>query len=321
MSETVPRGSAPQIARHALGLLWLARYIERVESLARLLDVTRTFAWDDSDWTAILRINGDEASFFARYPEASQATVSRFYLLDTDNSTSVQAAMNSARENARTLRALISTEMWLHLNVLHTRIRALSEADLAPERLSALCTMLKEGAQAHSGITEGTFYRDQCWHFYMIGRCVERADQTTRLLDTRFNALAPHIMSGDAAIDDGGWNTLLRAAAGYHAYRREYPTGYRPVQVASFLLANTSFPRSVALNLLQLDWHLSQLRLRYHLRGGSAALERLDHLCGVLTNRTVADLVPRGLSPFLDWTQREIATLFDEIAAGFCGGG
>ncbi len=319
MSETVLRGPAPLIARHALGLMWLARYIERVENLARLLDVTRTFAYDDSDWMTMLRINGDEASFFERYPEASQATVSRFYLLDADNPASVQAAITWARENARTLRALISTEMWLHLNVLHGRIRALREADLAPERLSALCGMLKEGAQAHIGITEGTFYRDQCWHFYMIGRYVERADQTTRLLDTRFHALAPHVMSGDAAIDDGYWNALLRAAAGYHAYRREYPTGYRPVQVASFLLANTAFPRSVALNLSQLEWHLSRLRLRYQLRGGSAALERLDHLCGVLTNQTVADLVPRGLSPFLDWTQREIGTLFDEIAKGFCG--
>lgn len=321
MSGSLLRGATPLIARHALSLLWLARYMERVESLSRLLDVTRTFAHDDSDWTAILRINGDEANFFARNPEPSQAAVARFYLLDGDNPTSLQTAIELARENARTLRALISTEMWLHLNVFYAKIRALREADLAPERLSILCAMLKEGAQSHTGITEGTFYRDQCWHFYMIGRYVERADQTTRLLDTRFNALAPQAMSGDADIDAGYWDTLLRAAAGYHAYRREYPTGYRPAQVASFLLANTAFPRSVGLNLSQLDWHLSQLRLRYHLRGGTAALERLDHLCGVLTVRTVADLVPRGLSPFLDWTQREIATLFDEIVTGFCGGG
>lgn len=321
MSETLPRSAAPLIARHAFALLWLARYMERVENLARLLDVTRTFAPDDSDWTAILHINGDEADFFARFPEASQAAVARFFLLDGDNPSSVQTAIAWARENARTLRALISTEMWLQLNVFYAKIRALREADLAPERLSALCAMLKEGAQSHTGMTEGTFYRDQCWHFYMIGRYVERADQTTRLLDTRFNALAPQAMSGDADIDAGRWNTLLRAAAGYHAYRRAYPTGFRPAQVASFLLTNTAFPRSVALNLSQLDWHLSQLRLRYHLRGGSAALERLDHLCGVLTVQTVADLAPRGLSPFLDWTQREIATLFDEIVAGFCGGG
>ena len=322
MSDILPRsGPGPLVARHAGGLLWLARYIERVENLARLMDVTESFAHDDSAWLSILRINGDEARFVARNGEAGQASVARFYLLDGENPTSVQTSITWARENARTLRALISTEMWLHLNVFHARIRALTEADVAPDRMSTVCAMLKEGAQAHTGITEGTFYRDQCWHFYMIGRYLERADQTTRLLDTRFNALAPQVMAGDADIDAGHWNTLLRAAAGYHAYRREYPNGYLPAEVAGFLLANTAFPRSVALNLSQLEWHLTQLRLRYHLRGCSAALERVDNLCTLLRHQTVADLLARGLSPFLDWLQREIAGLHGDVIDRLCGGG
>ena len=100
-------------------------------------------------------------------PEA--ASVAHFYLLDAENSASVQTAIRFARENARTLRALISTEMWLQINVFHGQIRALREADIAPEELSDVCAMLKEGVQSHTGITEGTFYRDQCWHFYMMG--------------------------------------------------------------------------------------------------------------------------------------------------------
>ena len=194
MSETLQvTGTMHLIARHAASALWLARYIERIENLARLLDVTKTFTHDDSDWLTILRINGDAVGFQKRYPEVSQDNVARFYLLDADNPSSVQAAIAAAKENARTLRALISTEMWLQINVFHGRIRALSGADLAPDRLSAVCAMLKEGAQAHVGISEGTFYRDQCWHFTMIGRYLERADQTTRLLDTRFNALVPRV--------------------------------------------------------------------------------------------------------------------------------
>ena len=317
--EPSPRAVTPLIARHALGLLWLARYIERIENLARLLDVTKTFAHDDGAWVSILRINGDQEGFFARYPEAGHLTVARFYLLDADNPTSVQAAIGSARENARTLRALISTETWLQLNVFHAHIRALTEADIAPGRLSEVCAMLKEGTQAHTGITEGTFYRDQCWHFYMIGRYLERADQTTRLLDTRFNATAP--AADDADIDAGQWNTLLRAAAGYHAYRKEHPSGYRPAEVAGFLLTNTAFPRSVALNLAQLEWHLTQLRARYHLRGGAAALERADHLHTLLTHQTVGDLLRRGLSVFLDWMQREIAALHHDMVIGLCAEG
>jgi uncharacterized alpha-E superfamily protein len=219
------------------------------------------------------------------------------------------------------LRALISTEMWLHINVFHGRIRDLGAADIVPEALSGVCEMLKEGVQAHTGIIEGTFYRDQCWHFTMIGRYLERADQTTRLLDTRFNALVPQLGAADPDVDAGKWHALLRAAGGYHAYRREHPHGYRPVEVAGFLLANTAFPRAVALNLSQIEWHLTQLRLRYHLRGCGQALERLDNLCISLTHEGVAGLVSRGLSPFLDWMQREIGALHGDVIDGLCGGG
>lgn len=321
--DIVPRHGSYLIARHAESMLWLARYMERIECLARLLDVTNTFARDEDDtrnWLSILRINGDQEAFYARHAEANLANVANFYILDGANPTSVQTAMAAGRENARTLRAIISTEMWLQINVFHGRIRALSAADLTPDYFAGVCSMLKEGAQAHTGITEGTFYRDQAWHFYMLGRYLERADQTTRLLDTRFNAMAPRLEAGDGAIDAGQWNTLLRAAAGYHAYRRVHPNGYQPKEVAGFLLVNTAFPRSVGLNLAQLEWHLTVLRTRYNLRGGMKALERVDNLNGMLTQSTVADLVDRRLSPFLDWLQREIADVHADIVAGFCGG-
>jgi uncharacterized alpha-E superfamily protein len=323
MSESVPR-IAHLIARHAEGNLWLARYMERIENLARLLDVTNTFARDADDtrnWLTILRINGDLDAFYAKHKEANLANVGAFYLLDAESPTSVQYAIAAARENARTLRALISTEMWLQINVFHGRIRALTPRELLPDHITSVCGMLKEGTQAHTGITEGTFYRDQAWHFYMMGRYLERADQTTRLLDTRFHAFAPQIAAGDMEIDAGQWNALLRAAAGYHAYRREHPNGYRPHEVAGFLIANTAFPRSVGLNLAQLEWHLTQLRTRYYLRGGARALERLDELSGPLSHENIAAMVRNGtLSPFLDTVQRQIAALHADIIEGFCGG-
>jgi uncharacterized alpha-E superfamily protein len=310
------------IARHAGSALWLGRYMERIENLARLLDVTKTFARDAEggrNWLSLLRINGDEAAFFAKHTAPEAASVAHFYLLDADNSTSVQASIEAARENARTLRALISTEMWLQINVFHGHIRALTEADVTPAEFSAVCAMLKEGVQAHTGMTEGTFYRDQCWHFYMLGRHLERADQITRLIDTKFNALMPTAAT-DAAIDAGEWSELLRAAGGYHAYRREYPHGYVPREIAGFLLLNGAFPRSAGLSLAQLDWHLTQLRSRYYLRGCTPALGRLDHLQTMLASQTVDDILGRGLSPFLDWVQREVAALHGDIMTHLCGG-
>ena len=321
MSETASL-TRHLIARHAGSALWFARYMERIENLARLLDVTKTFAGDaegGGNWLSLLRINGDQSAFFAKHAAPEATSVAQFYLLDAENPTSVQSAIRCARENARTLRALISTEMWLQINVFHGRIRELSAIDIAPEELSGVCAMLKEGVQAHTGITEGTFYRDQCWHFYMMGRHLERADQITRLIDTKFNALLPAAAT-DASIDAGEWNALLRAAAGYHAYRREYPHGYVPREVAGFLLLNAAFPRSAGLSLAQLDWHLTTLRSRYHLRGCAPALGRLDNLKTMLASQTVDDILGRGLSPFLDWVQSEIAALHEDIVTQLCGG-
>ncbi len=309
------------IARHADSTLWLARYMERIENMARILDVTNTFARDADDtrnWLSILGINGDLTEFYKKHTEATQRSVGEFYLLDASNPTSVQSFIAAARENARTLRALISTEMWLQINVFHGKIAMLTAATISPDHFTTVCAMLKDGAQAHTGVTEGTLYRDQAWHFYMIGRYLERADQTTRLLDTRFHSLAPQSDAVDVDIDAGQWNALLRAAAGYHAYRREHPSGYNAQEVASFLLANTAFPRSVGLNLAQVEWHLTQLRSRYFLRM-STALERLDQLNGMMTYQHVADVAERKLSPFLDYVQREISSLHQDIVETFAG--
>ena len=141
----------------------------------------------------------------------------------------------------------------------------------------------------------------------MVGRALERADQTTRLLDTRFHPGAA-IAAVDADLDAGHWNALLRAAAGYHAYRREHPTATSRWK-CRIPAGQHRIPSLGGLNLAQIEWHLSQLRLRYHLRGCAQALERVDNLCGSLTQEGVADLVARGLSPFLDWMQREIGAL------------
>ena len=310
------------IARHAEATLWLARYMERIENLARILDVTNTFARDADDtrnWLSIPRINGDLEAFHKRHATATQRTVGEFYLLDATNSTSVQSFIAAARENARTLRALISTEMWLQINVFHGRIRSLDAGTITADHFTAVCNMLKDGTQAHTGVTEGTLYRDQAWHFYMIGRSLERADQSTRLLDTRFHSLAPQLDDTDADLDAGNWNALLRAAAGYHAYRREHPNGYRPMEVACFLLANTAFPRSVGLNLAQIEWHLTQLRTRYGLRKMSDALERLDQLNGAMSYANVLQLGSGKLSPFLDYVQAEVAALHKDIIDAFSG--
>jgi len=312
--------NTPLLARYAEGLFWMARYLERVENLARLIDVTQNFESpgnEASSWFAMIRINADEEDFAKRGLPATADNVKRFYLLDRTNLTGIPASLEAARTNARSLRPLISTEMWMQMNVFHRDMLSIREDELQGDRLSRLCARIKDGVQAHTGITEGTFYRDQGWDFYQLGRLIERADQTTRLLDIRYHLLVPGGAEERKLAELTQWGGVLRACAGYHAFRRVAPPGFVPEDVVGFLLRDTSFPRSVALCVEQMEHHLGQLRRRYGLRGTVAALERVEELRAGLVGRPIESIISDGLHHFLDGVQRDLILLGAEIGTAF----
>jgi uncharacterized alpha-E superfamily protein len=312
------------LARSAENLFWLARYVERTENLARILDVQETFARDhggSQDWRLVLVINADAEAFFKRHTEADSASVLRFYVIDRANPTSIFCNVHAARENARALRPLISAEMWTQLNMLYNRVLALKPADVAEEKLSGLCDWIKRGCDAHTGITAGTFYRDEGWCFYQLGAAIECADQTTRLLDVKFlNFMAQADHDPGSAADSFYWMALLRSAAGYQAFRRRHPRGMLPEQVAAFLLSDMCFPRSVASCLGVIDEQLNALRRQYSLRAAATALQFLDEIRDDLEVRKVRKAIETGeLHRFNDFLQRSFIELTTRIGASFFG--
>jgi len=321
MSETLNhRGSGLLLSRYAECLFWLARYMERVENLARILDVTDTFVRhgaDQSGWRSVVQINADEERFFATHDAATAETVLDFYITDKENPTSIAASLFAARENARTLRPMISTEMWSQINVFYNRARTLTAQDVRPSRVSQICAFLKEGCQAHAGITQGTFFRDQGWAFYSIGKYLERGDQTSRLVDIKYHTLLPSAFDVGGAQDVNQWHALLRAASGYHAFRRVCPSGMTPAAVAGFLLLNNAFPRSIVLSVQQIQHYLTQLGSGYRLRGAYAALEQLDELRAALMDQSIEQILARGLHEFLDWVQVQFNNVLRAVVAAF----
>jgi uncharacterized alpha-E superfamily protein len=299
-------------------MLWLARHMERVENIARTLQVTQLFSRnrrDDDQWRSLVAINADEQRFAEVHGKADAESVTRFYLVDGDNPTSARATLRGARENARTLRALISNEMWTQLNVLHGWLAGLTDADIAPDNLSAVLDALRLGCQTHTGITEGTFYRDQGRRFYTMGRYLERADQITRLLDVRFRAPDP-VGAGGMEYEQEHWSVLLRATAAYHAYRRLHPSGFSAEEVVAFLLLDESFPRSISLALGRIMRSLDELTVH---DGIAAAEGPYAFACAVRgelrAGALSADLA--ALPKFLDWAQLRIGALHGEIAKAF----
>ncbi len=305
------------LTRDAEGLFWMARYLERIENLARLIDVTQTFEGpgrEAGSWSALVAIYADQPHLEGRTLDGP--TVKSFYLLDRENPNSVPAALESARTNARTLRPLISTEMWMQLNMFHHAMLEVAPEDLEGDALSRLCRRIKEGVQAHTGITEGTFARDQGWHFYLLGRLLERADQITRLLDIKYHVLLPWAEEERRIVDLTHWNAVLRGAAGYHAFRRVAQPGFQASDVVSFLLSDTTFARSAALCMRDIGWHLEQLRSRYGLRDTAAALEVVDEV-RVALQLGSGFVQPGGLHQFLDRMQTDLIRLAAEIGTAF----
>jgi uncharacterized alpha-E superfamily protein len=310
------------LARFAENSFWMARYMERAENLARTIDVNEAFAQNSegvNEWLPIVQLYADGDRFFAIHSEATADAVLHFYLLDRENPNSLVSAVYMARENARSLRHLISTETWSHLNVFYNRLLELQPRDLALSSLSRLCQTIKEDCQLHTGIIEGTGYRDQAWYIYQIGKYLERMDQTTRLLDINYHRLLPSLHQVGTEIDASRWNAVLRSVAGYHAFRRMHPRGMSPTTVAGFLLFDRSFQRSVAVCIEAVDEMFTRLASSIALSNIGPAEHTLATLRTIGKETSIEQVVLAGLHEFLDHLQQLIIALSDQLGDALFG--
>lgn len=303
------------LSRFAEHSFWMARYVERAENLARILDVNETFARDSqgaSDWLPILRLHSDEEHFAERYSTPNSSSVTRFYIIDSSNRNSIHFSIRAARENARSIRHLISLETWTQLNVFYNWVSGLSGRALPLTELARVCAKIKEGCQLHYGIVSGTFYRDQVWLFYRIGAFMELCDQVTRLVDIKYHALLPSAFDVGTPLDVAQWNALLRSASAYHGYRRVYPQEMTPQTVAGFILLDPSFPRSVHNCAREIKEVLAKLLVREELRGVTFPMDQVDELIA-LSEWAPVDVIGYGLHEYVDRVQLMLLAIGEQI--------
>jgi uncharacterized alpha-E superfamily protein len=311
------------LARSAEELFWLARYVERASSLARIIETHMAYDRardEDVSWAWLVALHADWARFNASYGDASFKNVIRFYVADMANTGSVRFSLRAARENARALRAVISTEMWNQLNEFYNRFLIVSDAELDPIRLWRTCAHIKDGCYAQIGVAESTLYRDEGWRFFRLGLMIERADQTSRLLDVKFAQLATGVGSTHGgAVDATFWSLVLRSATAYQAFTRLEPRGADPNRVARFLLANPSHPRSVAYSVTQMGALLDELASGYGLRQGRFAQDRIEVLTELLRQASAEPELVRRLHTINDSVQRSLIDISNELGRRFFG--
>jgi len=313
------------LSRYAESLFWFGRYTERAACLARLLEVQTSFdggnnAGVAAKWSWILALYDDQENFKKLYAEPDNKSVVRFYVSDRENPGSLVSCIAAARENARTLRALLPTELWHQVNTFYNRFRNLPTESLSGNRLSNTCQLVKKECYAQLGVAEATIYRDEAWHFFLLGVLVERADQMSRLLDVRFaqSRTQPHVAQ-DAIGDFGFWSVLLRSVAAQQAFLRVSAGKRDPETVARFLIFDNSLPRSIAFCVSELDDVLGELRGEYSLRGAARSLEQVDMLRQLLVVASDDPQLIEGLHGFNDSVQQLMIGLANEIAYAFFG--
>ncbi len=232
------------LSRVADAIYWMNRYVERAENVARLVDANLYLALDlpgdlRSVWAPVVATTGDDARFRERYGAYTRDAVIRFLVFDRAYPSSVASCLAAARENARSVREVISSEMWEVVNRAHLTLRE-AEVERVAEAPHALLDAVKQSAYAFTGTSYLTMTHNEAWHFGRLGRLLERADKTSRIVDVQCFA----IRQGARPDDELLWTALLKSASAFEMYRKRWGL-IAPRDVLHFLLHDTQFPRSV----------------------------------------------------------------------------
>ncbi|MCP9801642.1 alpha-E domain-containing protein [Synechococcus sp. RedBA-s] len=236
------------LSRVAESLYWINRYVERAENISRFLEVSEAMALDcppgsAEPWLPLIDASGDRELFDKIFPGGGPEEVVRFLVQEPENPSSIVNCVDAARENARQIREVITTEMWEQLNDLHLTLLESDQFWRLPsqEQLHEV----RKACQLFYGITDATLSRDLSWQFSKLGRLVERADKTSRILDVKYYLLLPSPEEVGGVLDELQWISLLRSAGAYQMFRQSQQQGITPRAVAEFLLLDPIFPRSV----------------------------------------------------------------------------
>lgn len=240
------------LSRTADHLYWMARYIERAENMARVLDVTYRMSLvtngghsEQDLWKPPVLIADDIEAFKRDYGDYTATNVMRYMALDESNPSSIVSCLGSARENARSVRVAMSSEMWETVNALWLELRQRVEQGVTEADIGEFCDWVKSRSHLFRGVTFGTMLRDDGYKFVRLGSFVERADNTARLLDAKYHLLMPSGKASNGSVDYYEWSSLLRSVSSFEAYQKVYRDTIEPSKVAELLVLRDDMPRSL----------------------------------------------------------------------------
>ncbi len=308
------------LSRTADHLYWMARYIERAENVARVLEVTYGMSLLPSDasndeelWDSVLEIAGVRDIYEATYTDISAANVIQHLVMDSHNPSSIYSSLRSARENARAVRVAMTVETWENMNTLWLEFDQYIKQDLTQSGLNEFCEWVKSRSHLFRGVCFGTMLRDEAFSFVRLGTFMERADNTARLLDVKYEFLIPMQEANEGAVDYYEWSAVLRSVAAFQAYQKVYRDAIEPTKVSELLILREDMPRSLHACYAEIMPILRQV-------AGSRQTEA-ERLAGQMHARLhygrMLDIVKDGVHHFLDEFILANRKLGEEIQRNF----
>jgi len=317
------------LSRTADHLFWMARYMERAENTARMLDVNyqtsllpQSADAAENGWRGLLSISELTADYTQRHGEVTPKRVMDYMVSDERNPSSIYSCLMAARENARAVRGTLTTEVWETQNQTWLEFQRMLRSKSFEKDPGTAFEWVKFRSHLSRGVTVGTMLQDEAFHFLRIGSFLERADNTARMLDVKFHAVESEFFGTGSANGNGGkdqeydfyhWSAILRSVSGFEVYRKAYRNVIRPERVAELLILRADMPRSLAACM---DEVVSNLQ-RVANEQSNDTLRRAGRLQADLRFGRIDEILATGLHAFLTQFLERVGTLGIGISRDF----
>ncbi len=293
------------LSRTADSLFWLARYVERADNTARIIDAARrltampiSYAGETNEWESALAAAGALSFFKEHHANADRETVVDFLGFDTDNPSSITRCLQTARHNGRAERTALTTDMWEAINAGWLDLRRFNRRQMDRDTLTEFLNHVKESCLRFDGSAYRTMLRNDAYSFLRLGVYLERADSTARILDVKYHLLLPEGAPVGGGLDYFQWSSILRSVSSVAAYHWVYHESLKPWLIADLLVLNSQMPRSLASCYENLTIFLDQLSQAYGRQGPAQRVARSIHTR--LKNSDISDIFQKkGLHEFL----------------------
>jgi len=301
------------LSRVAETLYWLARYIERAENTARLLRVNAQLVLDTPrgvtpGWDALIGIIGMDQQFSECCDQPNERNVVKYLIGTYENHSSILGSLSAARENARTVREILPRSAWEVINELHLFAKDNLQQGISKKGRDHYLDEIIGGSQRLGGLFGSVMYRDEGFHFLRIGRNIERADMTTRILDVRSTDLFDEEQIESRTLDALQWISVLKSMSGYQIYRRTVQTRVSRSPALTFILKDPHFPRSVIHCLYVLEESIGGFGT------GDGVMRQLRSVARKIRKLETEDLSQQALHDFLDDVQLGIVHVHDALS-------